>query len=291
MKKLAAILLIVALVAPLAGCGKGGKTPAPSPTGTAGPAEVTEVSIGLWGLEQAEAGQPSGQVRDYIVEKFGVQFVPWPVTSADWKEKIASAAAAKALPDLFAHSIYEDAISFHDLIGQQSIREIPEDIFKNFRNLGTMMYRYRNTEAVGGKMWFVPRSDMISRYDNGRSLAIWYRLDWALESKLLTAGQAPSWQEFMSLTAYYSRCDLDGNGCDDSYAITGFADDLGGISTVFLKEFGVRDWVLQDGAWVPGLLSDRAKEAAKWANQAYRSGYLDPAGLTQSQDDAILKFS
>ncbi len=290
MKKLAAILLVLALVAPLSACGRGGKTPVPSATGTNEPDAVTQVSIGLWDLGQPVASQPSGQIKEYIAEKFGVEFVVWPVTAADWKEKIASAAASQTLPDLFSHDVYEDTVAFRQLIDQKLIRDIPEEIFKNYPKLGTMMYRYRNTEAIDGKMWFVPRADMISRYDNGSTLAIWYRLDWALESKLLTAGQAPSWQEFMSLLAYYSRCDLDENGSDDSYAITGFADDLGGVGTVFLQEFGVRDWVLQDGAWVPGLLSNRAKEAVKWANQAYRSGYLDPDGLTQSQDEAILKF-
>lgn len=290
MKKLLAVLLVLALAASAAACGKGGKTPAPSPSASAIPGEAMQVSLGLWDMGQAVAGNPSGEMKDYIAEVYGVEFTVWPVSAQDWKEKLAAAAAAQMLPDVFVHGIYEDTVSFRQLVDQGLVREIPEDIYKNYHSLGTMMYRYSHTEAIDGKMWFVPRADMAGRYDNGSSTAIWYRLDYALESKLLTAGQAPTWQEFMSLLGYYSRCDMDDNGCDDTYGLTASGQGLGGLETAFFNAFGVRQWVLEGGKWVPGLLSARAKEAAKWANQAFRSGLVDPKSIGQSPEDAMVKF-
>lgn len=294
MKKLLAMILMLALAASAGGCSGDKQKPTPkpsaSPVKSSGPVEKTQVSIGMWDLGKAVSGTPSGEMMSYFADVYGVEFVPWPVTSQDWKEKIDAAAAAKALPDMFVHGIYNDALSFKSLVDQKLIREIPESIYKEYHSLGTMMYRYRNTEALDGKMYFVPRADMALRYDNGRSVAIWYRLDWALQSKVLPVGQEPSWQDFMNLMGYFSHGDLDRNGSDDTWSLTAAGPGLGGLKTAFFTTFGVRDWVLEGGKWIPGMLSLRAKEALKWANQAFRSGYIDANFSTQTQEDAITKF-
>jgi len=52
----------------------------------------------------------------------------------------------------------------------------------------------------------------------------------------------------------------------------------------------VRDWVLEDGQWIPGYLSQRGKEALTWANYAYRMGFIDSDYSTMATEDAIAKF-
>lgn len=290
MKRLLAVLMIFALLPSFGGCSKPKPKPTPTPQKSAAPVQKIQVSIGLWDLGQAVQGKPSGQIGQYFEDQFGIEFVPWPVTSSDWKDKISSAAAAGTLPDMFAQGIYDDRMLFKSLIDNKQIRDIPESIYKDYRYLGTLLYRYADTESVDGKMYFVPRTDMAVHYNNGNSVAIWYRLDWALESGIIKAGQAPSWQDFMKLMSYYANSDPDGNDVEDTWALTSAGPGLGGLKTAFLMPFGVRDWVLEGGKWIPGVLSSRAKEALKWANQAYRSGLIDPDFSTQSAQDAMDKF-
>jgi putative aldouronate transport system substrate-binding protein len=291
MKKLLAFLLIMALAAPVGGCSKGPKptpepTPAPSPT----PLVVTQVSVGLPGLKPAVPGELSGDMREYFKNTFGIEFTPWQPSGEDWEAGVAEAAASKSLPDMFAQGIFGDSMLFKQLVDQRLVREIPESVYRNYHYLGTEMYRYANTESVDGKMYFVPRTDMAQTYNNGSSVAIFYRLDWALQSGQSTAGQAPSWQQFMDLMNYCAHDDPDDNGMDDSWGLTCAGPDISGLSTAFMSTFGVREWVLEDGQWVPGVLSQRMKEAVQWASQAYRSGCLDPDFATLTMDAAIEKF-
>ena len=291
MKKLLAILLLVALALSAGACSKSKQTPAPSASPTASaPPEKIQVSIGLPGLAQPVAGKTSGQMSDHIAQEFGIEFIPWIMSEADSREKLASAAASGGLPDLFAMEAFGNPGLFRQLIDQKLIRDIPEEIYKKFMRLGAVMYRYQGAVSVDGKMWFVPRSDMVSRYDNGQSTAIWYRLDWALESGLITAGQAPSWEDFFKLMAYFAKSDLDGNDCDDTWPLTAYGEGLGGLKTAFFMTFGVRDWVLEGGKWIPGVLSSRAREATKWAAQAYRDGYIDGGFSGQTEEAAMEKF-
>jgi hypothetical protein len=278
---------MLALALPAAGCGKGTKKPQPSPSPT--PLVATQVTIGLPGLGQPVSGKPSGDMRQYFIQHFGIEFVPWQPPQSDWEASIAAAAASKSLPDMFSQGIYENRMLFKQLIDQKLIREIPESIYKNYVDLGTTMYRYARTEGVDGKMYFLPRSDMARQYGNGNSVAIYYRLDWALDSGAITAGQAPTWKQFMDLMDAFHG-DPDKNGSVDTWALTVAGPGLGGLKTAFFMTFGVRDWVLENGKWMPGLLSQRAEEAAKWANQAYRTSCLDPSFSTQSEEEAVNKF-
>jgi putative aldouronate transport system substrate-binding protein len=284
MKKLLAAMLIIMLAAPAAGCSN---TPKPNPSPT--PVVKTQVSIGLPNLRQAVSGKISGAMQQYFINKFGIEFVPWQPSGSGWEAGIQAAAASKSLPDMFSQGVYGNAMLFKDLIDQKLVREIPEGIYKNYQYLGTAMYRYAKTENVGGKMYFVPRTDMAQQYSNGNSVAIYYRLDWALESKAFTAGQTPSWKQFMDLMNAFHG-DPDKNGTVDTWGLTSAGPGLGGLKTAFLMTFGVRDWVLEDGKWMPGVLSSRAKEAVQWANQAFRSSCLDPSFSTQTEAEALDKF-
>ena len=138
---------------------------------------------------------------------------------ATGRTSIKAAAAAKSLPDMFSQGIYEDRMLFKQLIDQKLVREIPESIYKNYKYLGTTMYRYAKTESVDGKMYFLPRSDMAQQYNNGNSVALYYRLDWALGSGAITAGQAPTWKQLIDLMTYFHQ-DPDKNGSVDTWALT-----------------------------------------------------------------------
>ena len=52
----------------------------------------------------------------------------------------------------------------------------------------------------------------------------------------------------------------------------------------------MRDWVLEGGKWIPGVLSQKAEDAVKWASQEYRTGCIDPSFSTQTEEDAIDAF-
>jgi hypothetical protein len=90
--------------------------------------------------------------------------------------------------------------------------------------------------------------------------------------------------------SYYSHNDPDKNGSDDTFGLTCGGPGLGGLKTAFLMTFGVRDWVYEGSKWIPGVLSERAENAVKWASQAFRTGCIDPAYFSQTDEDAVQKF-
>ena len=128
---------------------------------------------------------------------------------------------------------------------------------------------------------------MAYNYMSGQTKVLYYRADWGRESGKVKVGEIPQWKSFYELMSYYAHGDPDHNQLDDTYALTASAQ---GLDTVFFMTYGVRDWVLEGGKWVPGVFSNRAKEALKWANDACRNGLIDPDSLKQDEQAAIAKF-
>ncbi len=72
------------------------------------------------------------------------------------------------------------------------------------------------------------------------------------------------------MMTYAASGDPDGNKIKDTKAIA-----VGeGLESWFLELFGVRSWVLEDGQYVPGMVSGRARDALAWATQIRKENQL-----------------
>lgn len=288
---------LAAAILTMISCSGRNVTPTPTPAETVGP-EATEIpqieiTLALWGLQPAsdEAGSASRRVYDEILDRFGIRIIPWQITWDDWKEQIETAAAEGSLPDFFAQDLRGDKLNLLLWSQEGLIRDIPESMWAEHPALYRVMKWVSGYGALpDGKMYYIPRTDMAFDQTGGQTIALYYRTDWARRMGYDIGGEI-SWERFIALLYDYVRGDPDGNGSVDTRGLTLSGEGLGLLYDVFLMDFGVRDWVLEDGKWIPGLMSDRAREALTWMNQLYRDGIIDPEYGSQTESEACVKFA
>lgn len=290
MKKFLFIFLAIALVLPAAACGKAkpGAVATATPPKTFAENDRLPVTIALWDMQPEAQGSAAAALSATIGEKYGITLTPVAVTQADYKDKLTQAIASQSLPDVFTFEAFKDRTFFKQLLDQKAIRDIPESVMKGMPAVDTLAGRYRAGESVDGKLYFLPRPNCYANYRSGAAQVIYYRADWGRVSGKAKIGSAPDWQTFNELMASFNHDDPDKNKLDDTIALSTAGP--AGLMTVYLNTFGVRPFVLENGQWVPGVVSQRAKQALQWANEACRSGLIDPESATQDETAMIDKF-
>lgn len=261
-------------------------TPEPTPEPTRDPSQDIEVSLGLWGVADSLEDPSTKWVLNQIYEKFGVKFTLVDISAL---QSDSTQLANVELPQVMTHPLFDDRFSFSQLLSMDLIRPLSAKNYEKYENINASMQSVKSYAAVDGQMYFVPRTSYAHESTAASSMAVFYRADWASAMGKTWEG-SPSWEQFMDLLNAYTYNDPDGNGKADIWGMTTSGSGLGGLYDIFFASFGVRDWVLENGSWVPGLLSTQGKEALKWANYAYRMGYLDQEYSVMSTEDAISKF-
>ncbi|MDD4797514.1 MAG: hypothetical protein PHO66_07085 [Eubacteriales bacterium] len=261
-------------------------TPEATPDPTRNPAQDIEVSLGLWGVADGLEDPSTQWVLDQIFEKFGVKFV-----LADISALAADSAQLTnaQLPQVMTHPLFDDRFSFTQLLNMNLIRPLNAKTYEKYERINASIQSVKSYAAVDDQLYFVPRTSYAHESVAASSMAVFYRADWAAALGKTWEG-TPGWDPFIDLLKAYTYNDPDGNGKADVWGLTTAGSGLGGLYDIFFASFGVRDWVLENGTWVPGLLSAQGKEALKWANYAYRMGYLDQQYSTLTVEDAISRF-
>ena len=175
------------------------------------------------------------------------------------------------------------------LITSGQIQAIPKEKWARYERLSSLMSWYEDIYSYEGQMYFLPRTYQTFDQTHGATNVIFYRRDWAKDLSISTFGDTAEFTDIIELLGAYRNSDTDKNSIWDTWGITGF----GGIDFIwdaFLTPFGVRDWALEGGQWIPGIISSEAKEAVSWVAQVYREGIIDPDIVSQSKDDALCKF-
>lgn len=252
--------------------------------------ESLTVTFGFIGLQPASnnINDPSSRIHQKILDDFGINIETVTLSEKNWKAELQEMIASHTLPDVFFHDIMDDTIQYRQLIDLGIVRDIPKSMWTKQDNLAKVMSWYESTYSADDKMYFVPRTYQTYSQTHGSSYAILYRRDWAYVVGSIPSEQ-PHFYEVMDMMKEFVAKDPDENDVKDTWGITG-GDDFDFILHAFLQPFGVRDWMYEDGKWIPGLLSNKAKEAAAWVSQLYKEGVIDPYFTTQSKDDAINKF-
>lgn len=165
----------------------------------------------------------------------------------------------------------------------------------NFRTISQSLYEHNAffsarangcTEVFGrkGELLAVPRS--LWAGFQGKENFIFFRKAWTTNLGYENLeGDGLTWETTNQLLADLVRKDPDGDQIRNTWGMT-LPQSWESLQTVLLDNFGVRDWVLENGQWVPGLTSSRAKQAFGWLSQWMRQGLLQ----VQPADAALEQF-
>ena len=229
----------------------------------------------------------------WILEKFGLNLNQSETNYYNNEFPVLQLAAVDgALPDVFAADIlyYPELIT--QFIPQELVAEIPQKLIDKYPLTKTRLENDAVSKVVHdmyGGYFFLPKPDSAdpSIYVAERK-GIFIRKDWleAVGMKMPT-----SWEELYEVAHAFTYNDPDGNGVNDTYALTG---DGMGTLRYFFSSTGVsnRYWnKAEDGTWFFGALSDRNIEVLEWMRKMYVDGTLDPDFGAMQWRDGLARFS
>ncbi len=288
-KRFIAILSVIsALIFAFSACDGQLEAPQETERPTADPNEIMEVSVGMWELYEPQS-EAAKIISDYIKSYFNIIIKPVAMSRDNYREELDWMMGANMLPDVFANDIMTNKFQYRVLIDSGSIQSVPKNMWAKLDRLSAVMSWYEDIYSYKGEMYFIPRTYQTFDQTNGATNVIFYRSDWAKDLSYSSFKEEADFTDIIDLLGAYRTSDTDKNTIWDTWGITG----SGGIDFIwdaFLTPFGVREWMYEDGKWMPGIISDRAKEAVTWAAQLYREGIIDPDIVTQTNEDALCKF-
>lgn len=279
-----AILLCLALfVGTFTGCRKGASsTPPVTPSNSNGEVDVSsdntiekakpvEVSIAIWGVEEA-LSNPDDPILKQIEEKTGVKLVPQNVTWDDSEQKIQLWATNGQLPDIFAGD-YVSKSFFGNWIEQGVIRALPSNL-SDYPNLAEHMKMERARSAArDGDFYMIPRTTYGDITYSVQDRNIVYR--WDLAQSAGVTKEPETYEEFCDMIKKIIAADSENKN------VSGMTQAIPQMIGGFIFPYaGIADkkWVVgEDGQFVPGYFSnkDALVDAMQFARNMYMDGVIE----------------
>ena len=252
--------------------------------------DVYEVTVGMVNLYSPSADQPgvSGMIHDAILQKFYIDIQAVTLAPETYNDQLAWMMSVDQLPDLLYHDSLNNKLQFREMLDTGKLQHVPKKLWAQMTNLSRVLSWYEDVYSIDGSMYFIPRTYQTFDQTHGSSNVIFYRSDWA-SALGYTVTDYVQFSRMVDILKAYVGTDPDGNTKKDTWGLTG----SGGITFLkqaFFEPFGVRDWMYENGKWIPGLISDSAKEAMAWICQLYRDGIIDPDIVDQTPEQAMSKF-
>ncbi len=315
-RRIISALILVCMLFSLAACGSpassgtssGGASPgstssggtsssggAASDSGADTPSqEPIDVSIAMWNFAEPNGNEYGERVMAKIRDEYGINMQIVSITQADYREKISTLAASDNLPDMFVALGWDDKLEFKKLVDQELVRAIPKELYSKYPNVNRVMEKYAYETMPDGQMYHIPRDDRIPSDMNGDPIGFYYRKDWAEKLGYTNLDEPMTISEFGQFLTDMAQKDPDGNGKADTYGMgnsNGQNNGMGFFINLIYPMFGYRPWMLEDGAWTYGLISEKAKEATEWLHEMYLSGGLDPEFVLSDETKLREKMS
>jgi putative aldouronate transport system substrate-binding protein len=288
---LALILAISMLVGMLAGCGskqtnsqKETKPVEKIEESTEGKQEPIEVSIAIWGAEDALSGSDNDPIYKIIEEKTGVHLVPQNITWDDAEQKIQLWATNGQLPDIFAGDFVSKSF-FGKWVEQGVIRALPDDL-SAYPNLKEYIKMERAVAAMkDGKYYMIPRQTYGDISYSVLDRNVVYR--WDLAQAAGVTKEPETYDEFRDMIQKIIAADPEGKkigGMTQAQAslIGGFIFPYGGV---FDKK-----WVEKDGQFMPGYFKGDLKASMQLARDMYQEGTIEKDIALAKIDTSKEKF-
>lgn len=298
-RRIISAIVLACMLLSLAGCGGAPSSGASGGTPEGGGAATDDaapidVSIAMWNFAEPNGNEYGERMIEKIREDFGIELQIVSITQADYREKISTLAASDNLPDMFVALGWDDKLEFKKLVDQGLVREIPQELYSQYPNVNRVMEKYAYETMPDGLMYHIPRDDRIPSDFNGDPIGFYYRKDWAAALGYTDLDKPMTISQFGQFLTDIAQKDPDGNGKADTYGMgnsNGQHNGMGFFINLVYPMFGYRPWMLQDGEWTYGLISDKAKEATQWLHELYLSGGLDPEFVLSDETKLREKMS
>lgn len=273
-RSLAVVLMSAMLISGVAACGgssdkAGDSTAAPSSavSGSTTAAESTaaapdisekmEISVALWGIDEALANADNDQFLKDMYGKLNITLKPRQITWDDYTQKIQIWTASGDMPDIMAI----DAIGttyYRNWVNQGVVKALPEDLSKY-----PTLDQYLNKPDIqalkeNGKLYTVPRSlyDSLDYCAHDRN--VFYR--WDLAQKAGITKEPETWDEFKAMLKAIVDKDPEGKKISGLTAVN--VKQIGGFFWLYSNPAATSDgsgsdfkWIKKDGKYVPAVLT------------------------------------
>ena len=238
-------------------------------------AENEPMVIEWLGGHDTEAVAEDDTVKAWLEEKFNVKLNVWFIERTNAAELLATRWAAGEIPDVFW---LETSELFASAVKQNLCLELPiETIQEYMPNSYAWLMEFDpdcfDMVSYDGKNYGLPRVNLDSKYP----YAPYWRADW-LEQLGYENGEVPmTLDEFEEAFYFFAQEDPDGNGIDDTYAIsnTGFMPIFGAFGALPDRWIVNEEGNLEYGAVYSGM-----KDALELLHKWYEDGLVDPEFVT-----------
>ena len=271
-------LALVMAASLLSACGKDEQSNSP----------MTEDGRMIITIANSVAVNDNTLVEQYLEEKYNVEIKTYGY-GASYYEKIATMFASKQIPDVM---FINDISSWEPLASQgvlapidiNTIKEAAPDHYKHINEKNEAMWQLG---TKNGALYAIPKS-MGTEYN---TVMVWNK-DW-IEN--LGIKEIPDTiEEYDEAFELIKTGDPDGDGKDDTYAISGIGGNYYRQFDWLFGAYGVMPemWTLdEDGKVINGTVSDKAKAGLAKLNEWYNKGYVNPEFLTDNQGTIATRWA
>ncbi|WP_029501967.1 hypothetical protein [Lachnoclostridium phytofermentans] len=225
-------------------------------------------------------------------ELFGVDVE---IVRAENADELSTLLAGGQIPDVMFLSTIEEVGTYQNLgiLASLTEDEIKENMPSYYEMCKEQDENFFTYSMIDGKNYGITKIKAAS----GIAQAAVIRADWL---KACGFDKVPSTlEELEEVFTAFTYNDPDGNGINDTYALTSGSDKENGkryFSSIF-GAYGINPfcWTVQDNEAVFGFVTEECKDALKLLNSWYEKGLIDPEFVTDesrtSGTDIAYKFA
>jgi len=245
--------------------------------------ENRRLSIYWSGVPQVSI-QSNSETEYYLEEKYNVDIE---IVQIEGDEQLSAMLAAGNIPDVMFLREPEiwQPLARQNILAPITFEQIRANAPKHYQAVSAFGEQLWSSGMDNGQLWAIPQVENDEKMHVGV-----LRKDWM--ENLGINSLPKTLDEYEMLFDAFVHNDPDGNGLDDTYALTGMGAHSPRQFDSIFGAFGVMpgQWKVQDGKVYNDVVHPDAKEALKLLNRWYEKGYIHPECTTDTVLSTKYKF-
>lgn len=252
-----------------------------------------EISVALWGIDDALSQKENDQFYNHLKERFNIELKPVAINWDDYAQKIILWASMGELPDIFSI----DAIGtsyYRDWIKRKLIKSLPDDL-SSYPNLEKYLAEADiENLKVNGKLYFVPRRlyDSIKYCVHDRN--IFYRWDLAKEAGINK--EPETWEEFSLMLDAIIKNDPEKKSIQGLTLVN--IKHISGLFWLYSNPAAASDgsgndykWIKENGKFIPAVFSEKSLPSLINLRNMFKNGLIDRDAISAKGTQGYEKFA